>query len=303
VSSVPLPPVVPQPDGEPRLDPMRSWLVGGDRKVDPRRRFGGHGRARGMLVVDKPENGDAGRWQGLTSSLQRHTVRGGLSELKPEEQRVISLAYLEGRTNREIADELGVSVTTARRRMWFALKRLEDYILGVGVWLTAFVLAAGAFLLTRVTRLVHSVNAAAASPDKVERVVAAATAGAVTAAAIGIIAFAPDTVAPSKVHLSPGLPVTSAEAKLIVQPSGSESGPLATFTNATSLLGLVGDSQNGNVTGGGQPETQGATTNNGANGCHGNPTGAPATTPVRSHGSGAAVDPPGKGGCKALGGG
>src|SRR6185312_10797431 len=157
-----------------------------------------------MLVVDKPENGDAGRWQGLTSSLQRHTVRGGLSELKPEEQRVISLAYLEGRTNREIADELGVSVTTARRRLWAALKRLEDYIAGVGVWLTALMLAAGAFVFTRAARLVHSVNALAASPDKTERLAAAVTAGAVTAAAVGIIALAPDAVAPNQVHVNPG---------------------------------------------------------------------------------------------------
>jgi len=257
-----------------------------------------------MLVVDKPENGDAGRWQGLTSSLQRHTVRGGLSELKPEEQRVISLAYLEGRTNREIADELGVSVTTARRRMWVALKRLEDYILGVGVWLTALVVAAGAFLLTRVTRLVHSVNALAASPDKAERVVAAATAGAVTAAAIGIIAFAPDTGAtPNRVHLSPGLPTTSTEAKLIVQPAGSQSAPLAALTNAPAQLLVVVDTKTKKVIGGGQPETQAPGTNHGANGCHGNPTGAPAPTPVRSHGSGPPVNAPGKGGCKALGGG
>jgi len=307
MSSVPLPPVDSQPDGEPRLDPMRTWLVNGERKVDRRRRFGIHGRARGMLVVDEPQNGDAGRWHGLTSSLTRHTVRGGLSELKPEEQRVISLAYLQGRTNQEIADELGVSLTTARRRLWTALKRLEDYIAGVGVWLTALLVAAGAFLLTRVTRLVNSVNALAASPDKAERLAAAVSAGAVTVAALGIIAFAPDTLAPNKVHMTPGLPTTTTEAKFVVQPADSQASPqaapLTTLTiGPTAVVAPLKTKTQKDSNG--QPETGSSSSGNqGANGCHGNPTGAPAPTPVRSHGNGPPVNPPGKGGCKALGGG
>jgi hypothetical protein len=303
VSSVPLPPVESQPDGEPRLDPMRTWLVNGERKVDRRRRFGIHGRARGMLVVDQPQNGDVGRWHGLTSSLTRHTVRGGLSELKPEEQRVISLAYLQGRTNQEIADELGVSVTTARRRLWTALKRLEDYIAGVGVWLTALLLAAGAFLLTRVTRLVHSVNALAASPDKAERLAAAVSAGVVTAAALGVIAFAPDAVAPSKVHMNAGLPANSTDAKFVMPPDASQAAPLTTLTiGPTELLAPVKTKPQKESNG--QPQTGSSPAgNHGANGCHGNPTGAPAPTPVRSHGNGPPVNPPGKGGCPALGGG
>jgi len=280
---------------------MRSWLVRGDRKVDPRRRFGGHGRARGMLVVDKPENGDAGRWQGLTSSLQRHTVRGGLSELKPEEQRVISLAYLEGRTNREIADELGVSVTTARRRLWTALKRLEDYILGVGVWLTALVLAAGAFLFTRITRLVNSVNALASSPDKTERLAATLSAGAVTAAALGIVAFAPDAVAPGQAPVVSGSPSTTAQAATLVAQTDSQASPITTLTNGpTQVLVVLGAKTHKLAT---ELESTAPKTNNGANGCHSNPTGAPATTPVRSHGNGSPVNPPGQGGCPALGGG
>jgi len=294
VSSIPLPPVEPQPDGEARIDPMRTWLVQGASKVDRRRRFGGHGRARGMLVVDHPENGDAGRWQGLTSSLQRHTVRGGLSELKPEEQRVISLAYLEGRTNREIADELGVSVTTARRRLWAALKRLEDYIAGVGVWLTALFLAAGAFLLTRATRLVNSVNALAAAPEKADRLAATVTAGVVAVAVIGIVAFAPDAVSQAKAPVRPAS-TSPANPQPIV--TVQTTGPTTTLADGPTHLLVSFETKAQKVTAGDASKA-----NHGTNGCHGNPTGAPAPAPIRSHGGGTPVNPPGLGGCKALGG-
>jgi len=277
---------------------MRTWLVKGASKVDRRRRFGGHGRARGMLVVDHPENGDAGRWQGLTSSLQRHTVRGGFSELKPEEQRVISLAYLEGRTNREIADELGVSVTTARRRLWAALKRLEDYIAGVGVWLTALFLAAGAFLLTRATRLVNSVNALAAAPEKAERLAATATAGVVAVAAIGIVAFAPDAVSQGKTPVQrASKSPAAAQAIVTVQAAGFSAAPTTTLADGPTHLLVSFETKAQKVTAG-----DASRTNHGANGCHGNPTGAPAPAPIRSHGGGTPVNPPGLGGCKALGG-
>src|SRR5260370_15934754 len=114
---------------------MRSWLARGVQLVDRRRRSGSHGRAREMLVAEQPatQNGSE-RWQALAAALHRHTVRGGLSELGPDQRRVITLAYLEGRTNREIAAMLGVSVTTVRRRLWIALGLLEAYLGPTGGW-------------------------------------------------------------------------------------------------------------------------------------------------------------------------
>jgi hypothetical protein len=176
------------------LDAMRSWLVSGVQFVDPRRRFGSHGRARELLVADPQMDPTASRrWRGLAAALHRHTVRGGLSELRPDERQVITLAYLEGRTNREIATLLGVSVTTVQRRLLFALGRLEAYIGRTGVWLSALILVAAAFAMRPLTYGVRLVNSAAASPERAQRLAATVTAGAMSAAALGFVAFTSDS--------------------------------------------------------------------------------------------------------------
>ena len=121
-------------------DAMRSWLVSGIHLfvVDPRRRFGGHARAKELLVVDRRAwPGVSERWQTLLAALHRHTVHDGMSQLSPEERRVLTLAYLEGRTNHEIAAMSGVSVSTVRRRLSVALQRLDEYVNRTGAWLAA----------------------------------------------------------------------------------------------------------------------------------------------------------------------
>src|SRR5260370_2749882 len=117
------------------LDAMRSWLAHGVQLVDRRRRFGSHGRAREMLVSDQTasQNGSE-RWQALAAALHRHTVRGGLSELGPEHRPLITLAYLQGRPNREIAAMLGVSGPTVRRRLGVARGLLDAHICRTGDW-------------------------------------------------------------------------------------------------------------------------------------------------------------------------
>src|ERR1700675_4690211 len=114
-----------------RLDAVRSWLANGHHifGIDPRRRLGHHRHARQLLADDLGAGqARAGEWQALASPLDRHTIRGGMAELTDEQRRVITLAYLEGRTNREIAAMLGVSVSTVQRRLWAALKRLDAYV-------------------------------------------------------------------------------------------------------------------------------------------------------------------------------
>jgi RNA polymerase sigma factor (sigma-70 family) len=179
---------------------MRSWLVSGVQFVDRRRRFGAHGRARELLVVDRPvAPGVSQRW---AAALHRYAVRSGLSELSPEQRRVITMAYLEGRTNEEIATALGVSITTVRRRLWVALGRLDAYLRGSGAWLSALLLAAAIYALNHSTRFVRWVPTAVGSAEKAQRLAATATAGALAATALGIVAFTSDTPMPSK--SSPG---------------------------------------------------------------------------------------------------
>jgi len=155
------------PDEEPqdehaRMDAVRSWLANGNHifGVDPRRRHGHHGHARQLLAEDlRADKATSGEWQALASALDRHTVRGGMAELSAEERQVITLAYLEGRTNREIAAMLGVSVSTVRRRLWVALKRLEAYIGRTRSWVSAVLVLGAGYVVERTSKLAHSLDA------------------------------------------------------------------------------------------------------------------------------------------------
>ena len=284
----------PEPEnGHQTLDAMRSWLVNGVQLVDRRRRLGSHGRARELLVVDRPtRSGASERWETLAAALHRHTVRGGLSKLSPEERRVISLAYLEGRTNREIAAILGVSVTTARRRLLVALERLEDYLGRTGGWLSVLIVAFLAYAVNQVTRLGEVVTTAAGSADRAQRVAETMTAGAVAAAAVGMVAFTYGSGAPSK-------PSSATAAPLIAQtavgafPSGSPDAiPFSIRSEggvATSGTTVVASSSSPSAS---HPN----------NGCDGNPTSAPPHVPVgprSGHPRGAPVTHPSAGGCRA----
>src|ERR1700674_2119922 len=145
-----------------QVDGLRLWLVSGLHKfaVDPRRRLGGHGRARQVLSKDQgPPPEPSGALQSLASTLDRHTVLGGMTELSPEERRVIMLAYIEGRTNREIAAVLGVSIGTVKRRLQIALDQLDTYFSRTGTWLFLVLLLGAGYAAGAANRLGRSVTA------------------------------------------------------------------------------------------------------------------------------------------------
>jgi RNA polymerase sigma factor (sigma-70 family) len=177
-----------------QVDGLRLWLVSGLHKfaVDPRRRLGGHGRARQVLSKDQsPAPEPSGAWQSLASTLDRHTVLGGMTELSPEERRVIMLAYIEGRTNREIAAVLGVSVGTVKRRLQIALDQLDTYFSRTGTWLFLVLLLGAGYAAGAANRLGRSVTAIG-SADWTYKLASTAAMG-VTVAAIGVAAISPDS--------------------------------------------------------------------------------------------------------------
>ncbi len=183
------------PADQPPSDAVRSWLARGSHTfaVDPRRRFGSHAGARQLLAGDhRVANAAPGAWRGLVSALQRHTVHSDLAQLSAEERRVITLAYLEGRTNRQIAATLGVSVSTVRRRLWAALARLDECARRTGTWISSALLFGLAYVIARAAkqgRLSDTVGLAGWS----HRLAATLAAGSVTAAAVGLVAASPDT--------------------------------------------------------------------------------------------------------------
>jgi sigma-70-like protein len=292
-----------------RTDAIRAWLATGIHAftVDPRRRFGKHGRARQLLAEDQRSAEPAGAWQGLASALGRHTVRGGMAELGTQERRVITLAYLEGRTNAEIAAILGVSVSTVRRRLWMGLKQLDAYITHTKTWLSAVLLVGASFVVERAARLGRSANAVG-SADWTHRLASTVAVGAVTAAAIGLTAVIPDSNRPQR----SAAPATDRAIAAVTSPSeavssGQQPGRtpaevkkivvVVARTHSSIPLAKVVRHQAATTT-----ESDADTDSEHRNrGCGGNPTSAPPQVPVRSHGyhrTGFPVSHPTAGGCR-----
>lgn len=139
---------------------LRLWLVSGIHSlgVDKRRRVGSHANVRELLVAERTTDGG---WSETASALRRHTLHAALAQLTALERNMVSLAYLEGHTNRQIAAALGVSVTTVRRRLRTALGRLQAYVASSGAWLTSvLLLGLGLFIhWTRADRVIQSARA------------------------------------------------------------------------------------------------------------------------------------------------
>jgi len=89
----------------------RSWLATGARRVpiDRRRARGAESHLKKILVGAPSGAVD------FSSAMARQAVDEGLHELPPQHKQVVKLAYFGGLTNREIAQELGLTVSDVRR--------------------------------------------------------------------------------------------------------------------------------------------------------------------------------------------
>src|SRR5438067_13514075 len=278
------------------LNAMRSWLVSGIHVfvVDPRRRFGRHGRTRELLVVERPaQHESAERWQTLAAALHRHSVRDGLARLGAAERQIITLAYLEGHTNREIAAMLGVSVSTVRRRLLLSLEHLDTFLRRSGAWLAALGVAVLAYLNGQAARGTRWASSAAAG-DKMHLVAATLAVAVVGVAAVGFVALsrsgAPSVHSPTAVR-----PIAHVTMETPSPPAGPPT-VTAAILPASAEAGARGES----TTALNQAARHSAAP---ALGCHGNPTSAAPSTPVGSpshHPTGSPVTHPGPGGCQAL---
>ena len=299
-------------DDHARLDALRSWLANGNHifGVDPRRRRGHHGHARQLLAEDLPKDkASSGEWKALASALDRHTVRGGMAELSAEERRVITLAYLEGRTNREIAVILGVSVSTVRRRLWFGLKRLEAYMSRTRSWVSAVVMLGAGYLVERTAKLGHALSA-----DWTHKVASTAAVGVVAVTAIGLTAISPDSTRP---HAATALAAAGLSSRtafgdrvLPADVSNVRPAPIRVARVVTAdrlqraipkakLIPLVHITQSNPEDGDGDGDSDGD--GQPGRGCHGNPTSAPPRVPVGPpihRPPGSPVTHPRAGGCR-----
>jgi RNA polymerase sigma factor (sigma-70 family) len=293
-----------EPEARRPMDPMRSWLVSGIHLfvVDPRRRFGGHGHSKELLVIgDREGQGASDHLHRLAAALQRHTLRGGLERLNPEERRLITLAYLEGRTNRQIATVMGVSVSTVRRRLGAALERLDAYISRSGAWLSALVVLAASYATVHAARLGRSAAGFVGPAERAQKLAATLTAGAMTMAAIGMLGVTSDSATPEKSAPTATSPFVVPTIASTQQVGSGPDRPQAVVPaqDPTFAVKTRGDSADPVATVAAPPPTDAHHSNNG---CGGNPTSAPPPVPVGSadsHPSGAPVTHPTAGGCRA----
>jgi DNA-binding CsgD family transcriptional regulator len=91
----------------------RAWLATGARRVpiDRRRARGADAHLKKILV-----GGPSGAVD-FSSAMARQAVDEALHGLPPQHKQVVKLAYIGGLTNREIAHQLGLSVSGVRRAL------------------------------------------------------------------------------------------------------------------------------------------------------------------------------------------
>ena len=267
-------------------DSLRSWLVRGTRKftVHPGRRSGSNVEARRLLVADSDPGGADTTWGHLVAALQRQAVHNALAALRREDREILTLAFLQGHTNSEIASMLSVSARTVGRRLSAALASLEQNVRQAGTRLTMLPVAALAYLNRR-AELFSGLAALARSPQALTTLAAAATVAVIGYATV----TAPPTVAAAR-HAAPQVAKT-----LRPQPPAAGLEPATVTTTTTTAVAETPAPRHkvhvAAVTLVSAPA--GASTL----GCHGNPTSAAPPTPVRSHGGGSPVTHPGPGGC------
>jgi len=270
-------------------------LVGGTHRVaiHPRRRLGRHREARELLASDAGWlPGDRSGWRGLVTALQRHSVLHALAQLRKGDRDILTMAYLEGHTNQEIGRMLRVSARTVSRRLAAALSQLEENARNVGIWLAAFALVALG-VVSRPSSTYWRVAGALRS-DRWTLAAAVGTATVVTAASIAVVATSPESpfTRPS---------TYSAQARSI------NAGPVtfgpATVVPSSLVTTVVAPAiEPAGRTHKTKPAHEALTQTTAANtyGCGGNPTDAPAVTPIGPRGDGPHTSPvthPGPGGC------
>jgi len=112
-------------------DSWRAWLMtGASRAPADRRRLRGANKGLKKILLEglvgNSENGH--RWQDFSGAMVRHAVDDAMRSLPPEETKVVKLAYFGGYSNREIAQEVGLTEGTVQRRLRRALAAISDQI-------------------------------------------------------------------------------------------------------------------------------------------------------------------------------
>jgi RNA polymerase sigma-70 factor, ECF subfamily len=85
------------------------------------------GAARSVPPVEPDEAGTPG-WR------VHQQVHAALDDLPADQRAVVDLAYFQGKTLAEVADELGIPIGTVKSRLHRAFGRLRDLLAGLQDW-------------------------------------------------------------------------------------------------------------------------------------------------------------------------
>jgi sigma-70-like protein len=257
-------PTPPDADFPPR-DAIRSWLLRGVSPFGHERRSGVRRNTRRVLG-DDPSS--VGGWQGLASALQRHTLHDALIRLDPEERRIVTLAYLQGRTNRQIAATLGIPVSAVGRRLSAALDHLDAFVRRTGTWTAGILLLGLSYISLRAARLGQSI----ASADWPEKAAASVAAVAVAAVSLGLVTGDLHSASPPRATTSNGI-------NLVVTPWN--------FTRDPRIVPVssIPTESNAKVVAKNKTTTSAAPAAAINRGCHGRPTDVPTTGPDKPEGA------------------
>src|SRR5207302_6384554 len=152
-------------------DTWRTWLMTGARRtpIDRRRMRGAHKGLKKMLVEGMGgEDERPHAWKDFSGAMIRHAVDEAMRSLPSQDKHVVTLAYFGGLSNREIADEVGLTEATVQRRLRRALATISDHIqhgraLGPRAMYAVAIWLSGRWLSDSVHQIAQVATVAAAS--------------------------------------------------------------------------------------------------------------------------------------------
>jgi hypothetical protein len=112
-------------------DSWRTWLMTGSRRtpVDKRRLRGAHRGLKKMLIEGMSNGGDKPHaWKEFSGAMIRHAVDDAMRALPVQDKQLVKLAYFGGLSNREIAENIGMTEATVQRRLRRAIDAISEYI-------------------------------------------------------------------------------------------------------------------------------------------------------------------------------
>jgi len=112
-------------------DSWRTWLMTGRRHgpIYRRRVRGAHKGLKRMLVEGMAGGDDkAQTWTRFSGAMVRQAVDEAVSTLPPRQKQLIKLAYFSDQTNREIAQGLGITLSSVERGLREAIARVSEYV-------------------------------------------------------------------------------------------------------------------------------------------------------------------------------